>query len=354
MRVVSTRCCGLDVQQKTVVACVLLTEPTGRVQHEVRTFGTMTADLLALNDWLDALAVEQVALESTGVYWRPVFNLLEADHPIMSITRSSSITRSFDHPLMLVNAQHLKAVPGRKTDVKESEWLADLLRHGLVQASFIPPRPIRELRELTRYRKTLVQARAQEVNRLHKVLESANLKLGAVATDVLGTSGRDTLNALLAGEQDPLALAELARGRLRAKLPALRQALEGRVTAQHRVLIRHVLTHIDFLEQQLAELTTEIEAQLAPFAEAVALLETIPGVAEAAASAVVAEIGVDMTRFPSAKHLASWAGVCPGNKQSGGRRLSGKTTTGNVWLRAVLGEVAWSNTHTSGNYLSAL
>ncbi len=199
-----------------------------------------------------------------------------------------------------------------------------------------------------------MQARAQEVNRLHKVLESANLKLGAVATDVLGTSGRDMLQALLAGEQDPLALAELARGRLRAKLPALRQALEGRVTAQHRVLIRHVLTHIDFLEQQLAELTTEIEAQLAPFAEAVALLETIPGVAEAAASAVVAEIGVDMTRFPSAKHLAFWAGVCPGNKQSGGRRLSGKTTTGNVWLRALLGEVAWSITHTSGNYLSAL
>jgi transposase len=283
MQVVYARCCGLDVHQKTVVACVLLTEPTGRVQREVRTFGTMTADLLALTDWLNALAVEQVALESTGVYWRPVFNLLEADHPII-----------------LVNAQHLKAVPGRKTDVKDSEWLADRLRHGLVKASFIPPQPVRELRELTRYRKTLVQARAQEVNRLHKVLEGANLKLGAVATDVLGTSGRDMLAAILAGEQDPLALAELARGRLRAKLPALRHALEGRVTAQHRALIRHVLTHIDFLEQQLAELTAEIEAQLAPFAEAVALLETIPGVAEAAATAIVAEIGVDMTRcaFP--------------------------------------------------------
>jgi transposase len=337
MQVVSARCCGLDVHQKTVVACVLLTEPTGRVQREVRTFGTMTVDLLALNDWLNALAVEQVALESTGVYWRPVFNLLEADHEII-----------------LVNAQHMKVVPGRKTDVKDSEWLADLLRHGLVKASFIPPQPIRELRELTRYRKTLVQSRAQEVNRLQKVLESANLKLGAVATDVLGTSGRDMLAAILAGEADATALAELARGRLRAKLPQLRQALEGRVTTPHRLLIRHVLAHIDFIEQQLAKLATEIEAQLAPFAEAVTLLQTIPGVAEAAATAIVAEIGIDMTRFPSAKHLASWAGLCPGNKQSGGRRLSGKTTTGNVWLRAVLGEVAWSITHTSGNYLVTL
>jgi transposase len=337
MQVVYARCCGLDVHQKSVVACVLLSAEDGQTQREVRTFGTMTADLLALNDWLNTLAVKQVALESTGIYWRPVFNLLEADHEIV-----------------LVNAQHLRGVPGRKTDVKDSEWLADLLRHGLLKASFIPPEPIRELRELTRYRKTLVQARAQEVNRLHKVLESANLKLGAVATDVLGASGRDMLAAILAGEADATALAELARGRLRAKLPQLRQALEGRVTAQHRLLIRHVLAHVDFIEQHLAELTAEIDGRLAPFAEAVALLQTIPGVAEAAATAIVAEIGVDMTRFPSAKHLASWAGLCPGNKQSAGRRLSGKTTSGNVWLRAALGEVAWSITHTSGNYLVAL
>ena len=217
MQVVYGRCCGLDVHQKTVVAGGLLTEPTGQVQREVRTFGTMTADLLALNDGLNALGVEQVALESTGVYWRPVFNLLEADHA-----------------LILVNAQHMKAVPGRKTDVKDSEWLADLLRHGLVKASCIPPQPVRELRELTRDRKTLVQSRAQEVNRLHKVLESANLKLAAVATDVLGMSGRDMLAALLAGEAEAAVLAELARGRLRAKLPQLRQALAGRMTAQHR------------------------------------------------------------------------------------------------------------------------
>ena len=297
----------------------------------------MTADLLALNDWLNVLGVEQVALESTGVSWRPVFNLLEGDHPII-----------------LVNAQHRKAVPGRKTDVKESEWLADLLRHGLLKASFIPPQPIRELRELTRYRKTLVQERAQEVNRLHKVLESANRKLAVVATDVLGASGRDLLAAILSGEEDAAALAALARGRLRAKLPMLRQALQGRVQAQHRVLIRHVLAHVDFLEQQLAHLTTEIAEACAPFAEATTLLETIPGVAEAAATAIVAEVGTDMSRFPSAKHLASWAGRCPGNRQSGGKRLSGKTTSGNVWLRAVLGEVAWSTTHTTGTYLAAL
>jgi len=337
MQVQYARCCGLDVHQKSVVACVLVTAEDGTVQRQVRTFGTMTADLLALNDWLSAQQVEQVAMESTGVYWRPVFNLLEADHAIL-----------------LVNAQHLQTVPGRKTDVKDSEWLAELLRHGLLKASFIPPQPIRELRELTRYRKTLVGERQQEVNRLHKVLESANMKLGAVASDVLGASGRDMLAALLAGEQDAAAMAELARGRLRAKLPALRQALEGRVTAPHRVLLRHILAHLDFLDGQLEQLTAEIERAQTPFAAAVALLQTVPGVAAAAASAIVAEIGTDMSRFPSAAHLASWAGLCPGNRQSGGKRLSGHITPGNRWLRAVLGEVAWAATHTHGTYAAAL
>lgn len=337
MDVQYARCCGLDVHQKSVVACVLVTAEDGTVQREVRTFGTMTTDLLALNDWLNAQQVEQVAMESTGVYWRPVFNLLEADHPIL-----------------LVNAQHLQRVPGRKTDVKDSEWLADLLRHGLLQASFIPPQPIRELRELTRYRKTLVQARTQDVNRVHKVLESANVKLGAVASDVLGASGRDMLAALVAGEQDPETLAELARGRLRAKLPALRQALDGRVSAQHRMLLRHLLAHLAFLEAQLAALTTEIEVAQTSFAEAVTLLQTIPGVAGTAASAIVAEIGPDMSRFPSAKHLASWAGLCPGNRQSAGKRLSGQTTPGNVWLRAALGEAAWAATHIPDTYVTAL
>ena len=335
MNVVYARCCGLDVHQKSVVACILLTDPDGTVHREVATFGTMTADLLALNDWLNMRQVAQVAMESTGVYWRPVFNLLEAEHEII-----------------LVNAQHMKAVPGRKTDVKDAEWLADLLRHGLLQASFIPPAPVRDLRELTRYRQTLVHARTQEVNRLHKVLETANLKLGAVATDVLGKSGREMLEAILAGEERPELLAELARGRLRAKLPQLRQALEGRVQTQHRVLLRHVLAHIDFIEQELQQLTQEIETALTPMTEAIALLETIPCIGHTTAVAIIAEIGADMSRFPSAKHLASWAGVCPGNRQSAGKRLGGRTTNGNPWLRAVLGEVTWSLAHTSSSYLA--
>jgi transposase len=336
MQVVYTRCCGLDVHQKTVVACVLLTEAEGTVRKHVRTCGTMTADLLALSDWLTALQVEQVALESTGVYWRPVFNILEGEHA-----------------LLLVNAQHMKAVPGHKTDVRDAEWIADLLRHGLLQPSFIPPEPVRELRELTRYRQNLLHERTQAVNRLHRLLETANLKLGAVATDILGKSGRDMLEAILAGEANAHVLAELARGRLRAKLPLLRQALDGRVHAQHRILLRHVLVHIDFLEAQLLELTGEIDAALAPFNDAVALLETIPCVGHTAATAIIAEIGSDMACFPSAKHLASWAGVCPGNKQSGGKRLSGATTHGSPWLRAILGEVAWSLAHTSNTYLAA-
>jgi transposase len=336
MQVVHERCAGLDVHKRTVVACVLLTQPDGTVQREVRTFSTMTAELLALADWLDGQRVTQVALESTGVFWKPVFNLLEDGCTIV-----------------LVNPQHIKAVPGRKTDVKDAEWLADLLRHGLLQPSFIPPAPIRELRELTRYRKSLVEARAREVNRVQKVLESANIKLASVATDVLGKSGRAMLEALIAGEQDPATLAELARGRMRAKRPELQLALDGRLLSQHRTLLQHLLAHIDFLEQSRAELEAEIERCLAPFGQAVALAQTIPGIAETAATAIIAELGTDMTRFASDKHLSSWAGVCPGNKQSGGKRLSGKTTKGNPYLRAVLGEVAWAMSHTKDTYLSA-
>jgi transposase len=337
MQVVHTRCAGLDVHKRTVVACVLLTHDDGTVDRSVRTFGTMTAELLALSDWLSQLDVSQVALESTGVYWRPVFNLLEAA----------------DRQIVLVNPQHLKQVPGRKTDVKDAEWLADLLRHGLLRASFIPPAPIRNLRELTRYRKTLVHQRADEVNRLQKTLEGANIKLAAVATDVLGVSGREMLAALLGGEVDPTVLAELARGRLRAKLPALRQALTGRVQVHHRVLLAQLLAHIDFLEESIAQLQAEIEHALVPYAAATELLQTIPGVGAVVAAALVAEIGTDPTRFPSAKHLASWAGVCPGNKQSAGKRLSGKTTKGNVWLRAMLGEAAWAIARSPGTYLHA-
>ena len=261
MQVVHERCCGLDVHKKTVVACVLRTRADGTLERLVRTFGTMTADLLALSDWLADLGVKQIALESTGVYWRPVFNILEEGRT-----------------LVLVNPQHIKHVPGRKTDVKDAEWLADLLRHGLLQPSFIPPAPIRELRELTRYRKTLVQARTDEVNRLQKTLEGANLKLAAVATSVLGVSGRAMLEALLGGEQDPLVLAEVARGKLRAKLPALRKALEGRVQPHHLVLLGQLLAHIDFLDASIAQVEQAIEARQAPFAEAIELLQTIPGV----------------------------------------------------------------------------
>jgi transposase len=336
MQVIHERCCGLDVHNKTVVACVLRTRADGTLERLVRTFGTMTADLLALSDWLADLGVKQIALESTGVYWRPVFNILEEGRT-----------------LVLVNPQHIKHVPGRKTDVKDAEWLADLLRHGLLQPSFIPPAPIRELRELTRYRKTLVQARTDEVNRLQKTLEGANLKLAAVATSVLGVSGRAMLEALLGGEQDPLVLAEVARGKLRAKLPALRKALEGRVQPHHLVLLGQLLAHIDFLDASIAQVEQAIEARQAPFAEAIELLQTIPGVGAVVATALVAEIGTDASRFPSAKHLASWAGVCPGNKQSGGKRLSGRTTKGNVWLRAMLGEAAWSIARSRGSYLAA-
>jgi transposase len=239
------------------------------------------------------------------------------------------------------------------TDVKDSEWLADLLRHGLLTASFIPPKPIRELRELTRYRKTLVQERAQEINRLQKVLEGANIKLAAVATDILGKSGRDMLDALTGGEQDAEALAQLARGRLRAKLPELRLALTGRVQPHHRFLLERILAHIDFLEESLERIQQEIEQHLRPFEEAMTLAQSVIGVQETAAAAILAEIGTDMTRFPSDKHIASWAGVCPGNKQSGGKRLSGATTQGNPYLKAVLAEVAWAISHTKDNYLSA-
>jgi transposase len=331
------RCAGLDVHKRTVVACVRLTTPQGAVEQEVRTFGTMTADLLALSDWLAGYAVEQVAMEATGVYWRPVFNVLEAGHAVM-----------------LVNPQHMRAVPGRKTDVKDAQWLADLLAHGLLRPSFIPPAPIRALRDLTRYRTSLVQARTQEINRVHKLLELGNIKLAAVATDVLGKSGRAMLDGLVAGDHDPEALAELARGRLRAKLPALRQALEGRLQPHHRLLLRQMLAHLDFLEASLAEVQAEIERHLAPFEEAVALAQTLPGVRAVAAAGLIAELGVDMRVFPSAKHLASWAGVCPGNRQSGGKHFQARTRPARPRLKALLCEVAQAIARTSGNYLAAL
>ena len=326
MQIVHERCCGLGVHKKTVVACVLVTEAGGGARRRVRTFGTMTADRLALGDWLDGFGVAESAMASTGVSWRPICNLLARE----------------DRRITLVNPQHMRAVPGRKTDVKDSDWLADLLRHGLVKPSCIPPVAIRDLRELTRYRKTLVQQRTREANRLHQLLEGANVKLAAVASASLGKSGRDMLDALLGGEQDPGVLAELARGRLREKLPALRLALEGRATPVHRTLLAQILAHSDFLDGAIGQPHDASDQRLGPFAEAVALFQAIPGVSAKAAAVIVAEIGTDMGRFATHQHLASWAGRCPGNKQRGGKRLSGTTTHGNAWLRGLLSECAWA------------
>jgi transposase len=336
MQVIYERSCGLDVHKKTVVACVVITLPDGQVHKQVRTFATTTASLLALADWLAAFQISHVAMESSGIYWRPVFNLLEEGRTII-----------------LVNAQHMKAVPGRKTDVKDADWIADLLRHGLLKASFIPSKPTRDLRDLVRYRKTLVQERAQEVNRLQKVLETANIKLSSVVSNVMGKSGQRMVAAMVEGISDAEALADLARGTLRHKIPQLQQALQGQIESHHRVLLGQIFAHMSYLEDSIHRLQLEIDQRLSPFEEAMQLLLSIPGIQEIAAAAILAEIGVDMNRFPSDRHLASWAGVCPGNKQSGGKRLSGKITKGNARLRSVLVEVVWNISRMKNNYLSA-
>ena len=331
------RCCaGLGVHKKTVVACVRAAAAAGPAREEIRTFGTMTCDLLALSDWLAEQGVEQVAMESTGVYWKPVFNILEGRFAVM-----------------LVNAQHIKQVPGRKTDVKDCAWIAQLLQHGLLRASFVPPPPIRELRDLTRQRSQLVAEKATAANRVQKVLEDANIKLASVATDVLGVSGRDMLEAIIAGEDDAEKLADKARKRLRNKIPALQTALRGRVTEHHRFQLRLLLDHVTHLEGLIGRLGARIEEVMAPFAEAAERLTTIPGVEQRAAETVIAEIGPNMEQFPTADHLASWAGMCPGNNESAGKRKSGKTTKGSRWLRQMLTQAAWAASHTKETYLSA-
>jgi transposase len=336
MEIQYARCCGLDVHKRTVVACLLVSGPEGQRSKEIRTFATMTSDLLTLSDWLAAAGCTHVAMESTGVFWKPIYNLLEG---------------SFE--LLVVNAQHIKAVPGRKTDVRDAEWIADLLRHGLLRASFIPDRPQRELRDLTRYRASLVQERASEVNRLQKVLEGANIKLASVATDILGKSSRDMLEALVRGATDGTALAQLARGRLREKIPQLEQALAGQFGPHHRFLIAQQLAHIDFLDAALERVSAEIGERLCPFEPELERVQTLPGVGRRTAEILVAEIGTDLTRFPSARHLASWAGLCPGNDESAGKRRSGRTRQGSPWLRTALVEAAQAAARTKDTYLAA-
>ena len=337
METVYGRCCGLDVHKDTVVACVLIRDGGGGTQKEIRTFRTMTADLLVLHDWLMAYGVTHVAMESTGVYWKPIFNLLEG---------------SFE--VLLVNAAHIKRVPGRKSDVMDCEWIADLLSHGLLTASFIPPQPVRDLRDLTRYRKSLTDERVREVNRLQKLLETANIKLSSVASDVMGVSGRAMLEAILGGNTDPQVLADLARGRLRKKLPLLQQALEGRFRPHHRFMLRQILSHLDYLDEAIETVSREVETHVSPFSEELKLLDTIPGVDQKVAQCILAEIGPDMSRFPTHRHLASWAGFCPGNNESAGKRKSGKTRKGDRWLKRTLIEASWAVSRAKGTYLYAL
>ena len=328
MQILYSRCCGLDVHKRTVVACVLIITEDGEVLEQTRSFSTMTADLLALGDWLVSLGVTHAAMESTGVYWKPVFHLLEDRLDVM-----------------LVNAQHIKRVPGRKTDVKDAKWIAELLQHGLLKPSFVPPPPIRELRDLTRQRTILTRERATVINRVQKVLEDANVKLAGVASDCLGVSGRAMIEAIIRGEDDPERLADMARKRLRNKIPELRQAMQGRVTDHHRFQLKMLLRQLDQDAALIAEYDERIEKAMVPFEAAAARLETIPGISRKSAEVIVVEIGTDMGRFATHGHLASWAGLCPGNNQSGGKRHSGRTTKGNQWLRTMLVQVAWAAVH---------
>ncbi|MHB8645477.1 MAG: IS110 family RNA-guided transposase [Thermomicrobiales bacterium] len=336
MEVVYKRCCGLDIHKKSIVACLSLPGSKGVPTTTVRTVGTMTADILALSDWLTEAGCTHVAMESTGVYWKPIWNLLEG---LFS--------------LLLTNPRHMKAVPGRKTDVTDAEWIANLLRHGLLTSSYVPERAQRELRELTRYRTTLVRERTAEANRLQKTLEGANINLASVATDILGTSGREILAALVAGATDAATMAQSARGRMRAKLPALAQALVGQFGDHQRFMVARQLAHIDFLDATITQVSAEIAARLQPVDDLVERLDTIPGIGRYVAEALIAEIGTEMSRFPTAGHLASWAGMCPGSHESAGKQQGGRTRKGNVWLRAQLVQAAHAAGRTKGTYLEA-
>ena len=335
MEVIYPRCCGLDIHKESISACVLIKESGKREKHLAR-FGTMTSDLLKLGDWLRSWGVKRVAMESTGVYWKPIWNILEDEFE-----------------LELINAQHIKQVPGRKTDTKDCEWIAELLQHGLVRASFVPAQAQRDLRELTRYRATLCEDKVRVANRIQKVLEDANVKLACVASDILGASGRAMLEALVAGERDAAHLAGMAKQRLREKLAQLERALEGRVREHHRFLLRQLLDELYFIEGKITQVEQRLEQQMGSFRQAVTLWQTIPGVNEITAWSLVAEMGVDLSQFERVEKLTAWAGVCPGNNESGGRRLSGTSRKGNRWLRRVLTQAAWAAVRKGDTYLGA-
>ena len=336
MEILYVICCGVDVHKDSLTACLRRRGGGGHGTQELRTFGTTTGELLALLDWLVAAGCTHVAMESTGVYWKPVFNILEGHF----------------QQVLVVNAQHIKALPGRKKDTLDAEWIAQLLQHGLLRGSFIPPAPIRDLREATRYRKQLIRLRADETNRIQKLLEGANLKLGSVASDILGVSGRAMLAALVHGETEAAALASLAKGRLRKKQPQLVAALTGRSTPVQRTLLGHQLAHVEYLDRAIAALDALIATLMAPYQAEAERLRSIPGIDTRSTENLIAELGVDMTVFPSDGHCASWAGICPGHNESAGKRRSGKTRKGSKWLRAALTEAAWAASHTR-SYLGA-
>ena len=335
MEAIFPRCAGLDVHKETVEATSRIWEGR-RVEQQTRRWGTMTRELLQMADWMAAPGVTHVAMESTGVFWKPIYNILESRFTVI-----------------LVNARHLKQVPGRKSDVRDSQWIAQLLQHGLLRASFIPPRPQRELRDLTRHRTQLVAEQTRVANRLHKVLEDANIKLGSVASDILGVSGRAMIRALMEGEQDAAPLADRAQKQLRGKIPELERALEGRVTDHHRFMLRLLWKELASLEELIAELEGKIEQMTRPFTPCIQRLDPGPGVDRRIVEVVLAEVGADVHAFPSHQHLASWAGMCPGNEESAGKRKRSRTTKGNRWLRQALVQAAWAASHSKSSYLAA-
>jgi transposase len=336
MEPIYTSCCGLDVHKRSIQACVRRLDKEGRVHQEVRAFGTMTRDILTLSDWLTEQEVTHVAMESTGVFWKPIYNILEGKFT-----------------LLLVNAKHVKHVPGRKTDVKDCQWLSQLLQCGLLKASFVPGRPQREFRDLTRHRAQLVTERGSVANRIHKVLEDANIKLGAVATDILGKSGRDMIMALIEAKITPDEMADLARQQLREKIPQLCLALEGNVTDHHRFVLKHLMDHLDYLESQIETFSRRIEEISRPFEGAIEAVAKLPGIQSRSAENIIAEIGYNMEQFPSDEHISSWAGISPGNNESAGKRKSGKTTKGSRWLRSALTQAAWTASRKKGSYFQA-